>query len=273
MKTSIIISFYERLGHLESCLKALQYQTQYFHEVIISDDGSREETVSKLEEMIRKYDFKITHIWSPKENFRLSKIRNNGIRASEGEYLIFLDCDITPLPDAIRLHNEAAQQKRFVAAFCKYLNREQTEYVLNGNLNDSIAILQGYYNRLPEKPIIREHRSFMKHVLLRRLRLGSARKQKCAAGHFSIFRKDIEMVNGFDENFVGWGGEDEDLFLRLSMAGMYGKSVILQARGLHLWHPHELGGKHWKEGSNIEYLYRKNIEIFCANGLQKNNAA
>jgi len=82
----------------------------------------------------------------------------------------------------------------------------------------------------------------------------------------------MEAINGYDENFVGWGGEDEDISLRMVKAGYRGYSVIREAKVLHLWHPKELGGKHWKEGSNVDYLYRENIPSFCENGLTKKSS-
>ena len=266
MKTSIIISFYERLGHLQSCLNALNRQTQFFDEVVICDDGSSERTVENLRKIIKNYNFQINHMWSEKNGFRPSVIRNNGIRNAKGDYLVFLDCDFSLVNNGLKFHKEAAEQGRFVAGYCKYLDEEQTKEAF---LNNTSETLERLYNSLPDRPVLKEHSRFTKYGLLRKFRLVGPRKQKCLSGHFSILKKDVESVNGFDENFVGWGGEDEDLFLRLSMAGIYGKSVILKSKALHLWHPHELGGKHWKEGSNVEYLYRKNIPVFCENGLIK----
>jgi hypothetical protein len=79
----------------------------------------------------------------------------------------------------------------------------------------------------------------------------------------------MEYINGYDENFIGWGGEDEDMACRLEIAGFQGYSIMKDARLLHLWHPKALGNKHWKEGPNINYLNRRNIPFFCENGLKK----
>ena len=78
-------------------------------------------------------------------------------------------------------------------------------------------------------------------------------------------------MNGYDENYVGWGGEDEDLGIRLVKAGVYCKSAIPYAKVLHIWHPKEIGNKHWKEGPNINYFKRKIIPFYCENGLNKKN--
>ncbi len=87
---SIIIPFYERLEHLTCCLDSLALSSGDLDEVIITDDGSNNETVAKLKEIIPRYNFAIKHVWQPKDGFRVAAARNNGIRHAQGEYLIFL---------------------------------------------------------------------------------------------------------------------------------------------------------------------------------------
>ncbi len=131
--------------------------------------------------------------------------------------------------------------------------------------------LDEFYRQLPDKPVWKEHRRYIKYAILRKLHLASIRKQNCSS-HFSIHRCDMERVNGYDENFVGWGGEDEDIALRFAKAGFTGYSVIRETRVLHLWHLKEMGDRHWKEGPNIPYLTRKEIPYYCENGLFKKSA-
>jgi len=266
---SIIICFYERLEHLRCCLDSLRICSKDFDEVVITDDGSSEATVSMLKRMIANYDFTIHYIWQPKKGFRAAAARNNGIRHARGNYLIFFDCDFLPLPDIIKQHLKAARPGRFVVGHCKYLTAEQSNRALSSNI--SRDFLENLYQQLPEKQIIKDHYRFIKRTILFRLHLASPTKQSLG-GHFSIYRKDIEYVNGYDENFVGWGGEDEDLGIRLVSAGVYGRSAIRCARALHLCHPREIGDKRWREGPNIKYFKRKNIPIFCENGLKKISA-
>ena len=263
---SIIIPFYERLEHLRCCLDSLKSSSDDFDEVIITDDGSGEETVGNLNKMICNYDFPINHVWQPKQGFRVAAARNNGIRQAKGDYLIFFDSDFLILPDAIKYHLKLAKSGRFVAGNCKYLTKAQTDSAFNSNI--SPEFLENLYQQLPEKEMIKDHRRFIKRTILFKLHLKSRRKQSLG-GHFSIFRRDIEYVNGYDENFKGWGGEDEDLGIRLVKAGIYGRSAIRCSRVLHMWHPREIGNKHWEEGPNIEYFTRKNIPFFCENGLTK----
>ncbi len=264
MKTSVIVSFYERLGHLKCCLDALAACVDDFDEVVVADDGSSEATVRGLRAMIAAYPFRIAHAWHPKAGFRLAAARNHGIRMSRGDHLVFLDCDFAVLPGTIRRHREHAKRGRFVAGLCKYLPEEPTRILMEERVTP--GALEDLYRWLPDRPIAREHWKFVRYSALIRLGLANARKQRCSS-HFSIHRADMEAVNGYDENFVGWGGEDEDISFRMVRAGFRGRSIIPLARTLHLWHPHELGGKHWREGSNIEYLFRKDIPVFCENGL------
>ena len=266
MKTSIIICFYERSEYLKCCLQSLNNCCQDFDEVIIADDGSDKTVVNEVKGIISKCHFPIIHAWHSRQGARRAATRNNGIRYASGDYLIFLDADLATLPGAIKSHIAAAREKRFVAGRCKYATEEQTKRILTASVPDEL--LEKIYRELPDDTIIKEHREFIRYGILRKLRLVSPRKQTFG-GHFSAYKKDIEFVNGYDENYVGWGGEDQDMALRLVMAGLNGISVIPSARIIHLWHPREIGDKHWREGVNVDYFFRKKIYAYCENGLIK----
>jgi glycosyltransferase involved in cell wall biosynthesis len=264
MKTSVIICFYDRLDLLPVCLDSLRGSSAEFCEVVVADDGSSEDVVRAVQELAEKYDFPIIHAWHPRQGPRRSATRNNGIRHATGDYLIFLDADFALLPGAIHSHIEVAKLGYFAAGRCKYTTEEQCRRILTEGVSDSL--LESIYAELSEEPIKKEHRRFIRYALLRRFRLAPPRKVTFG-GHFSAFKKDIEAVNGYDENFVGWGGEDMDFALRMVRAGFRGTSVIKTAKVLHLWHPSEMGSKHWKEGVNMEYYSRQNIPVFCEIGL------
>ena len=263
---SIIICFYERLEHLKRCLNSLKFSSRDFDEVIITDDGSSQDTVTKLQQLISEYDFPVKHVWQPHKNFQVAAARNNGIRNSKGDYLIFFDCDFLILKDTIQQHLDKAKPGRFVAGHCKYLDRHQTERLFRTPFSlEELAVL---YQSTSDKELRKSHRRFIKRTILMRLGLVPSTKQSLG-GHLSIHRKDIEAVNGYDENYVGWGGEDEDLGIRLVAAGIFGCSAIPYARVLHAWHKKELGNQPWTKGSNVEYFKRKNRPTFCTNGLHK----
>ena len=266
VNVSVVICFYERIDFLKPCLDTLGRSVDDIGEVIVADDGSDDGVVSQVKELANGYGFPVIHAWHPRQGPRRAATRNNGIRHASGDYLIFIDADFLLLPGAIKGHLDHAKPGRFVAGRCKYMMEAQTTRVFLEGVSD--RLLETIYSDLPDKPIAREHREFVAYGWLRRFGLADPRKQTFG-GHFSAFRKDIESINGYDENYVGWGGEDQDFALRLVMAGCQGISAIREARVLHMWHLRELGDKHWKEGANVDYFLRKDIPVFCENGLVK----
>ena len=267
MKTSVIICFYERVDFLTLCLDALGGEREHFDEAIVADDGSNEEIVSRVRELAGRCDFPVVHAWHPRRGPRRAATRNNGIRNASGEYLLFLDADFLVLPGAVRSHVGAAKPGHFAAGRCKFATEEQTLRILSEGVSGSL--LEDIYRELPDGPVEKQHRRYVRYARLCRLRLASPRKLTFG-GHFSAFRRDIEAVNGYDENYVGWGAEDQDIAYRMVRAGFRGTSVIRTARVVHLWHTRELGEKHWKEGGNVRYFFRKEIPVFCENGLIRN---
>jgi glycosyltransferase involved in cell wall biosynthesis len=264
MKTSVILCFYERPDFLALCLDSLRDAGGGIHEVVVADDGSGEKVAEQVRRMAGRYDFPVVHAWHPRQGPRRAATRNNGIRHASGEYLVFFDADFVVLPGAVQSHVEAARPGRFAAGRCKYTTEEQARRILTEGV--SSGLLEDVYRDLPDEPVDKEHRRFVRHAFLRRFGLSDPRNLKFG-GHFSACRKDIEAVNGYDENYVGWGAEDLDLAYRMVRAGFLGTSVIRTARVLHLWHPREMGEKHWKEGENVRYYFRKEIPVFCENGL------
>lgn len=264
-EVSIVICFYNNPDYLKHCLDSLRAQAEDFKEVIIADDGSDDDVVSKLRSMIPQYNFPIIHAWHPREGARRAACRNNGIRHAKGNYLIFLDADFAVLPDFIRSHLKLAEPGVFIAGRCKYLDEDVTKDIIKETIPDTF--LNEIYQRIPDTKLIKDHREFIKLGIFRSLHIPGA--FPTFGGHFSAYMADVKYINGYDENFIGWGGEDIDFAIRMSKAGFKGRSAICNTRALHLWHPKELGSRHWKEGPNMEYFQRKKVPYFCKNGLVK----
>jgi glycosyltransferase involved in cell wall biosynthesis len=264
MRTSIVICFYERVEYLAACLDSLRSEMPCFDEVVVADDGSSADVVERVNRLRSRYDFPVVHAWHLRNGPRRAATRNNGIRKASGEYLVFFDADFAVLPGAARSHVEAARPRHFAAGRCKYTTEEQGRRILSEGVSD--RLLEEVYGELPEEPIEKEHRRFVRYSRLRRIGLGDPRRLTFG-GHFSAFRKDIEAVNGYDENYAGWGAEDMDIAHRMVLAGMRGTSVIREARVLHLWHPREMGQRHWKEGGNVPYFFRRDVPVYCDRGL------
>ena len=73
-----------------------------------------------------------------------------------------------------------------------------------------------------------------------------------------MFKSDLLEVDGYDENFQGWGNEDDDLGRRLYKAGIRGKNPFYDDFPLHLYHePFHIHGKR----VNREYYHKRKKEI------------
>jgi len=262
---SVIICFYERTQHLFRCLDSLEFNRDYFDEVVISDDGSSIETIDLVKSEIKKYPFKIKFVTRESSGFEVAASRNNGIRNSRGSYLIFIDCDLALLAGSLEPHRKFSQRRKFLIGHCKYLDQKSSLKILSDEENISLRLVK-LYDQIDGSNLLKLEKRQRKLNLLLSLRLASYKSQ-ALGGHFSLFKEDIIRINGYDEKFKGWGAEDCDLGRRLVKSGCRGVPIQCSARSLHIWHPRESFSSNWQHASNIKYFNRNNIEYFCKNGI------
>jgi glycosyltransferase involved in cell wall biosynthesis len=94
-KVSVIVPNYNYGKYIEQAIESVLSQTYKNIEIIVVDDGSTDNSLEVLE----RYRNKITLI--TQKNQGVSAARNNGVRASSGEYIAFLDPDDVWLPTKI----------------------------------------------------------------------------------------------------------------------------------------------------------------------------
>ena len=90
MKISIIVPIYNCNDYLDKCIYSLIHQTYQNIEIILIDDGSTDNSLEKCLEY-QKNDNRIMVI--SKENGGVSSARNEGIKKSNGKYIMFVDSD------------------------------------------------------------------------------------------------------------------------------------------------------------------------------------
>lgn len=91
-KLSIIVPVYNVEKYIEKCLKSLAKQTMQDFEIIVVNDGTKDNS----EAIIKKYmeEHKELNIkYLEKENGGLASARNYGVRYATGKYLSFIDAD------------------------------------------------------------------------------------------------------------------------------------------------------------------------------------
>jgi cellulose synthase/poly-beta-1,6-N-acetylglucosamine synthase-like glycosyltransferase len=236
---SLIVSVYNRSEVVRLVLAAIARQSFGNFEVIIADDGSGPAVKEVVEESRRLYNFPVTHLWQEDAGWRKNRILNSGIRVSRGAYLVFTDGDCLPAKDFLYDHWSERQEGRIllgrrVEMSERWANSLTMEKISSGEferigIHELLDGLKGKALRLEDGIRIRS----------RSLRSISFRKSDNILGsNFSLHKKDIVAINGFDETYEAPGlGEDSDIQYRLSLIGVRGKSLRNLAVQYHVYHP------------------------------------
>ena len=95
---SVIVPVFNGAQHLGACLDSIRNQTYPVLEIVVVDDGSTDATPEILE-LVARDDERISVI--RQENQGVSRARNEGLRASTGNFLTFVDADDVLHPDLI----------------------------------------------------------------------------------------------------------------------------------------------------------------------------
>jgi len=95
VSVSVIIPFYNGVSWLIEAVESVLIQTYTAKEIIVVNDGSKE----NIEEILLLYKDKIIYIY--KENGGPATARNLGINKSTGDYIAFLDSDDIWLPSKL----------------------------------------------------------------------------------------------------------------------------------------------------------------------------
>lgn len=94
---SIAIASYNNAPYLERCVNSVLTQTYNNLDVIIVDDGSKDESLEKLEQF--KSDKRVRVV--AKNNGGLSSVRQAALEIAKGEYISFIDGDDYLLPNYV----------------------------------------------------------------------------------------------------------------------------------------------------------------------------
>jgi glycosyltransferase involved in cell wall biosynthesis len=235
MKISLIVTTYNRPDALEAVVEGCFTQTDKDFEIIIADDGSTDETRECVARLKARSPVPLQHVWQPDVGFRLAMARNRGIEAASGEYIVILDGDCVPQANFIAQHRKLAKRGFMVTGSRILLGPEFTQRVLAEKLS-----LQSL--GLADKFRLRAAGDINKalQLLVTLPDIGREKKRfswrRIKGCNMAIWRSDLEMVNGFDESFLGWGHEDSDMVVRLFNAGVMRKDGAFATEVFHLWH-------------------------------------
>ena len=132
MKVSVIVPVYNVEPYLDKCLNTLVNQTLKKIEIIIVNDGSKDNSEKIIEKYLKKYPEKIKYI--KKANGGLSSARNEGLKYASGEYIGFVDSDDYVSLNTFNLMYKKAKEKNFDLVVCNlnYVYETKTKMVSAG---------------------------------------------------------------------------------------------------------------------------------------------
>jgi glycosyltransferase involved in cell wall biosynthesis len=240
---SVIVSTYNRPDALDAVLRALFRQSDRRFEVVVADDGSEAATQQVVRDWTTRAGVPVKHAWHEDRGFRLAEIRNLAIRASAGTYVVFLDGDCIARHDFVAAHRRLAEPGWFVTGNRILMSEALTARVLDkaGDPWSELDLepeLWGWARCLS----LRRRGDLNRLAPLFAVPLGHLRKRRAKrwrganGSNMAFWRADLEVVDGFDAAFKGWGREDSDIFIRLIRAGVRRKDGRFATGVLHLWH-------------------------------------
>ncbi|WP_448518574.1 glycosyltransferase family 2 protein [Rhodoflexus sp.] len=224
---SLIISTYNRKDALELVLKSVPVQKLLPLEVIVADDGSREDTKELVEAYQSHFPVPLRHCWQPDNGFQLAQIRNKAIAMAKGEYIVMIDGDMVMHPLFLQDHLQVAEKECFIQGSRVLLSPETTDEALKKSLIYFAPTANGIKNRLNAT-----HLSFMRQLLAKK----TTKLDGIRGCNMGFWKEDCLAVNGFNEAFVGWGREDSEFVVRLFNKGIRRKNLKFGGIGYHLYH-------------------------------------
>ncbi|GLQ98301.1 glycosyltransferase family 2 protein [Dyella mobilis] len=233
---TLMVSTYNWKEALALALHSVAGQTRLPDEVVVVDDGSREDTAELLRAIAKTFPVPLRHVWQPDDGFRKARILNRGIAAARGEYVIQFDGDMLLHPRFVEDHLRLAQPGRFLQGTRIRTTDAETARLLGGGEPRFGLFVDAYFRDDRDRSTYHFGR---RHHTLRLPWL--ARIKSRSTGHpmgcnVSFWREDLVRVNGYDERMHGYGSEDLEIDIRLRNAGLRRSQIKFAALALHLEH-------------------------------------
>jgi glycosyltransferase involved in cell wall biosynthesis len=202
---SVILTSYNQervLPFVLQCLFDQDYAGRW--EIIISDDGSSVETGTIVARYSQFSTIPIIYIRHARRGERRANTRNNGIRIARGKILIFLDGDIAVRRDFVAKHIHNHNSPRtliYGSRWWLFLDDIERKSLIP-------EIIKALLNFDGDKSALHSDLRFQEMCAI------SAYPWLACMGHNMSLNHIPEAY--FDENFSGWGCEDQEFAHRLT---------------------------------------------------------
>ncbi|WP_120715986.1 glycosyltransferase family 2 protein [Tsuneonella amylolytica] len=235
MNISVCTLAHGRAGHLVNLVRGLAgsaWQPAELVVTVLQDD------LYDLPET----DFPIRQIHRPGEGLSLAAARNAAARAATGDLLVFLDVDCIPHPALVGDYAWVAGQEDGVfMGEVAYLPKDAPLDTFDFRALDELGVQHSERAGPPEDV------------------LGRCRDYRCFWSlNFAMTADAFARSGGFDEGYVGYGGEDTDFGRVCSEKGLP-LWWVRGAKAYHQYHPHHMPPVHHVDSviANAEYFASK----------------
>jgi glycosyltransferase involved in cell wall biosynthesis len=186
-RLSIVIPIHNGAHHLQACLEALRASTRAPDEIVVVDDSSTDNSAA----IALASSCTLVQLKGGKRG--PATARNRGVRASSGDIVVFVDCDVAVHSNTLQLMEE--------------------QLVADENLS---AVFGSYDDAPTDKRIVSQYRNLLHHYVHQ-----NSRREASTfwAGCGAIRRAAFEEGDGFDETYRWASIEDIELGVRLCRAG------------------------------------------------------
>ncbi len=193
-ETAVVIPVYNQLHYTRKCLESLKKHAKGIGEIIVVDNGS----MPDMAEYLSGIDY--IRVISNKENLGCAAAWNQGLDATDSNWVLFLNNDVLLTPGWLEGMLEFAQEKQ-IDIVSPAIREGACNYDLEAYSKEFVGRMKNH------------------------ARIGVA-DGIC----FLVRRTVFERVGRFDENFRIGQFEDVDFFRRAAMAGfrlgITGRSII-----------------------------------------------
>ena len=232
---SIILPVYNRIDMLRRTMAMLTHQTYPLKlmEIIIADDGSSDHP----EQLIQEFEtfFPVNYVRQKDEGYRLSHVRNLGVRAAKHDNIIILDCDMAPVPNLVETFAKwlVFDEKVLLIGHRRYVDANDIppkEVLKNPSCMLELPPVATQNAVMKQSPSKDWRESIYNETNMLKNSPHPFRASSC--GNVGFHRRIFSDAGNFDEEFTAWGAEDNEFGYRVWNAGYY-FIPLLDALGLH----------------------------------------
>ena len=259
MTTTLLLTTYNWTDALDLVLKSIKVQSILPDAIVIADDGSKPETKVLIDSYRAQIKTPIHHIWQEDDGFRKTLILNKAFKQIDTDYIIQIDGDVILHKHFVKDHIKNAKKGQFLFG---------SRVSITDALSKKVIAKQNIKLKWFNKGLLRGKRAIRIPVFTKMSKPKDKNSSKLRGCNMSFWTADALAINGYNEDFLGWGYEDYNFAQRLVNNGVLAKRLKQTAIQFHIYHNEAPKGD-TSIGDAIQIETMKNKVTVCKNGIEK----